>query len=378
MPCLNHDGETVSMRRAQRRGQGLAAVIRAAALAMVASVVAAPAFALDDVTVGLSVQPSVSDGGAWALADELGIWKKEGLSVKTVVFSGSGTLIPQVAAGQILIGLPDPASIVVATAAGQARLPLTFFYNEIPLNTLEFAVLASSPIKTVADLKGKKIGVGALTWGNIPTTRAVFKSAGLDGQYSLVPVGSLGSGFQALKSGGVDALNFNSGWNDQLELSGTPLRRVHLPGVFGRISLNAFVTRNDELARNPDLFARFGRAFTEAQFVCDANPAACIDAFWRAHPEARPAGPDVEQARKTAIEVLRRHNVAILYWPDGRRRTPGEFDLRNIHEYVRQMAAQGELASANVPVDTLFSNALVPQFDRFDHAALRAEAQAKQ
>jgi NitT/TauT family transport system substrate-binding protein len=35
---------------------------------------------------------------------------------------------------------------------GGTPLPVRYFYNGVPANTMEFAVLASSPVKTIGDL----------------------------------------------------------------------------------------------------------------------------------------------------------------------------------------------------------------------------------
>ncbi|PKU22096.1 ABC transporter substrate-binding protein [Telmatospirillum siberiense] len=338
-----------------------------------------PAFAVDSVTVGLSVYPSVADGGIWAVGDELGLWEKENLEVKVLTFQGAGVLVPQVASGNVTIGLPSPETILAAFAAGQTNLPIRFFYNVIPVNTMEFAVLADSQIHEVADLKNKKIGVGALTWGNIPSTRAVLKEAGLKAaDYSIVPVGVLSSGFHALTAGEVDALNYNSGWHDILELSGTPLRRIKLPGVIGAMSANAFIAHAEALEKNPDLFIRFGRAFTAAEVACAANVRFCVEAFWRQHPEARPKEGDLPQAVQNAVEVVRRRLDRITLFPDGSPREPGAFDLLAIRRYVRQMALDGEFVSDNVPVDQLFTNRLVADFAKFDSGEIRTQARLAQ
>jgi NitT/TauT family transport system substrate-binding protein len=353
---------------------------RAAALLAITlpcAMAAPPAYALDNVTVALAIPPTVTDGGVWAIGDRLGIWKKENLAVKTLTFAGAGALVPQVASGHITIGLPVVDPILASYAAGRTDLPVRYFYNATPVYTMEFAVLASSPIKKFTDLRGKKIGVGALTWGTIPSTRAVLKEAGLNQtDYSILPVGVLGSGFHALTTGQIDALNYNSSWHDMLELSGTPLRRITYPGMFGQMAGNGFIANTEALKANPDLFARFGRGYAEAQIACAANVRLCVEAFWQAHPEARPKSGDAQANLRIAEELVRRRLARVMLLPNGQLRQAGEFDMAVIHEFVKRMAADGQFASAKVPVDQLFTNELVPQFSKFDAAAIRAQAQA--
>lgn len=337
----------------------------------------APAFAADSVTVALAIPPTVTDGGIWSIGNELGIWKQENLDVRTLTFDGAGALVPQVASGHATIGLPVVDPILASYAAGRTDLPVRYFYNATPAYTMEFAVLANSPIRTLADLKGKKIGVGALTWGTIPSTRAVLKEAGLTkGNYDILPVGILGPGFHALVTGQIDALNYNSSWHDMLELSGTPVRRIVYPGTFGEMIGNGFIANSAALKANPDLYARFGRAYTEAQVACVANVKLCIESFWRQHPEAKPVTGDPVTNLKNAEELVRRRLARVTLDASGHQRKPGEFDLSIIRAFVARMAVDGEFASTRVPVDALFTNELVPQFSRFDAAAIRAKARA--
>lgn len=367
--------QTHQVRLRHRTRGALRATLASAALAC--AVQAVPAFAADAVTVALAIPPTVTDGGIWTIGNELGIWKKENLEVQTLTFEGAGALVPQVASRHATIGLPVVDPILASYAAGRTDLPVRYFYNATPVYTMEFAVPASSSIKTLADLKNKKIGVGALTWGTIPSSRAVLKEAGLGKtDYDIVPVGVLGSGFHALNTGQVDALNYNSSWHDMLELSGTPLRRIQYPGTFGQMAGNGFIANTDALKSNPDLYARFGRAYSEAQIACSANLQLCVESFWRQHPEARPKTGDAATNLKNAEELVRRRLARVMLAADGSPRTPGEFDMTVIHQFVKQMAADEQFASANVPVDTLFTNALVPQFSKFDANAIRNQARA--
>jgi NitT/TauT family transport system substrate-binding protein len=334
------------------------------------------AHALDLVTVGLAIPPAVHDGAPYAAADKLGLFKAEGLDVKVVVFQGAGALIPQVASKRITFGYPTAEPILSSYLNGGTPVPVRYFYNGVPTNTMEFAVLASSSVHALGDLKGKKIGVGALTWGTIPGGRAALREAGLtpgkDVDY--VAVGALGAGFHALRTGAVDALNFNSSWDDALEFSGTPIRRIRYPAVFEATAGNGFIAHRDTFASQPDLIARFGRAYTEAQIVCDANPAYCVKAFWEQHPESKPQG-DEQKNLHDAIELLRRRLDRVLRTADGKPRQPGAYDLPAVRASLATMQKVGEFPAGQVPLEQVFTNQFVPEFSRFDEAALRARAQ---
>ncbi|MBO9355807.1 ABC transporter substrate-binding protein [Bordetella petrii] len=340
---------------------------------------AAGAHAADDVTVALAIPPAVHDGAPYAAAEELGYFKQEDLNVKTIVFQGAGALLPQVASKRVTLGYPTSEPVISSYFNSKDPLPLRYFYNGVPANTMEFAVLADGPIHALADLKDKKIGVGALTWGTIPGGRAALRTAGLEPgkNVEFVAVGALAAGFQALRTGQVDALNFNSSWNDMLEMSGTKIRRVAYPPVFNETAGNGFITHQDTYRDHPDLLVRFARAYTKGQIACEANPRFCVQAYWRAHPEARPDGDQAVELEK-ATTLLSRRLERVLHKPDGTARVPGQYNLAAIRAGIEAMHKAGEYPSADVPVERIFSNDLIGQINDFDAQAVRAQAKEQQ
>ena len=351
----------------------------AVSLALCAAAITTPAFAADTITVALGIPLTVASGGVYGLGKDLGYFDEENIEVKTIVFQGAGALLPQVASKKVTIGLPLPEPVLASYETGKTPLPVRYFYNTIPSNELELAVLADGPIKSIKDLKGKKIGVGALTWGTIPSTRALLRQENLTPgkDVDIVAVGVLGSGFLALKEGRVDALNFNSTWTAMLELTGTKVRRLPYPPIFQKINSNGFIAHEDTLRDQPELLARFGRAYTKAVLACDANPRLCAETFWKYQPEAKPKSGDEQKNLDEAIVLVKKRMDSTLRRPDGSARVPGEFDLPVIRSFVGAMHAAGEFNTDNIPVETIFSNQLVPQFSRFDAAAVRAQVQAK-
>lgn len=356
--------------------RALGAVALAAGLA---GVLAAPsAYALDSVTVALGIPLTVDSGGVYALGKELGLFEKENLDVKTIVFQGAGALLPQVAAKKVTIGLPLPEPVLASYETGKTPLPVKYFYNAIPKNEIELAVLADGPIKSIAELKGKKIGVGALTWGTIPATRALLRQQGLVAgrDVDIVGVGVLGAGFLALKEGRVDALNFNSSWHLMLEMTGTKLRRLPYPQTFRDMNSNGFITHEDTLRDQPDLLARFGRAYTESLIACDANPVLCVQAFWRLQPESKPREGDAARQLEDAVTLVKRRMDNTLRNADGTARVYGKFNIPVIRDFVKAMHDAGEFNTDTIPVEKIFDTSLVSQFSQFDEPALRARVQA--
>jgi NitT/TauT family transport system substrate-binding protein len=343
-----------------------------------AALLLASAARAEHITIGLAIPQGVTDGGGMAAAAELGLFKAEGLEPEFIVFQGAGALLPQIATKQITIGLPLTEPVLASYQPGNAPLPVVFFYNASPYNGMELAVLADGPVHSIADLKGKAIGVGAMTWGTLPQTRSLLRNNGLHpgSDVDIVAVGILGAGFNALRTGRVAALNYNENWIDMLEEQGTKVRRLPFPPAYRRMISNAFVAHQDTLKKDPDLLARFGRVVTEAGFICQANPRFCVDAFWRAHPEAKPKEGDPAQNLADAVATVAKSSEKFLDDDNGHERHFGEFDLGIIRDYVKAMQQSGEFATSDIPLDQLFSNALVPEFVKFDRAALIARAKS--
>jgi len=359
--------------------RGTLASLLAAGLLIGASAASSDAANRDTIRFGLAIPFTVTDGGFFALGEEMGFFEEEGITVEPITLQGAGSVVPQVAQKNITIGQPLAETVLAAYQPDEAELPVVFFYNAIPANTLELAVLESSDIHSIADLNGGQVGVGALTWGTIPQTRALLRNVGLTPgeDVEIVAVGILGSGFHALREGRVDALNYNHTWIDLLEQSGTPARRLEYPPVYNRMVNNPFLTHRDTLRDQPDLLERFGRAYTKSVLACDANPAACVESFWRMNPESRPDG-DAEAVLQNSIKILQRRLDLIVRDNDGQPRRHGAFDLEFIGDYVAELHRHGEFATDDIPLDSFFSNALVDAMNDFDAEAVAEAARALQ
>src|SRR5262249_4751061 len=148
-----------------------------------------------------------------------------------------------------------------------------------------FWLYSKPEIKTVADLKGKKIGVSSLGSGPDSILRDILKKHGLDGGRDAVilPVGSGTARYFALQAGSVDAamlsipaifLAQDAGYRelvslpeqDVVELQGSILAPISVmesdPALvekFVRGSLKGFIAFRDSRAIAIQVLARFLR-----------------------------------------------------------------------------------------------------------------------
>ncbi|WGL53157.1 aliphatic sulfonate ABC transporter substrate-binding protein [Nocardioides sp. BP30] len=116
-----------------------------------------------------------------AVADKQGLWKKAGLDVDTKVFTDGPTQIQALGAGSLNYGYIGPGAVWLP-ASGKAKI--------IAIDTLGGAdrVIAQPGITSMADLKGKKIGVPAGTSGDMILGLALKKAGMTDKDVDIVPM----------------------------------------------------------------------------------------------------------------------------------------------------------------------------------------------
>lgn len=305
-------------------------------------------------------------------AQQLGYFAAEGITVQTIDFGGSATLLPQVAAKRVTVGFPNPEPIILSHNPGKEPLPVTFFYNVIRRDVWEISVLASSDIHTLQDLKGKKIGIFGFNSGNIPITKAILLDAGLhDGDYELVPVGLGASANLALQTGKIDALNLFDVVDDQLNALGTKVRILPEPKKYTGLYSNGFVANNDVIKNDPSVLVKFARAITKGEVACDANPKGCIRLMFQLHPNTKPKNLEGDAALQFSEETNKRR-AAAMSAPRGHY---GEFDPQVWRNFIAALAAGGELKTTNIPIDELFTNKFVKEINNFDYQQVVKDAQ---
>src|SRR5690606_28552560 len=138
--------------------QTLRRVSLTASLAAVLSSSHAAAQQLETFTFMFPVE-SVNQYHPFYIADELGYFAEEGLQVSFQDAGGSSAAIQQVIAGNADAALPAPSAFLNAVAQGY---DLRWVYSYQYANSFTLAATEASGIKTIQDLKGKRVGVSDL------------------------------------------------------------------------------------------------------------------------------------------------------------------------------------------------------------------------
>lgn len=144
---------------------------------------------------------SADDWIPW-YAFEKGIFKENGLDVDLQSINGGAQTSAALLAGGIQIGQFGGAEALSANAGGA---DLVLVGNLAPV--YPYKLYAQKAIKTVADLKGKKVGVSNAGGSSDIATRSALKAAGLDPDKDviIVAVGSHANRTAALLAGSIDA-----------------------------------------------------------------------------------------------------------------------------------------------------------------------------
>jgi ABC-type nitrate/sulfonate/bicarbonate transport system substrate-binding protein len=183
--------------------------MRAAAKRLAALLVAPVAVLLpfcahgdDAVRFGKAVSSSFVFSGL-ELGKEQGIWASEGIDLRISAFRGDGQLQQAFSAGVLDFGLGSGPGMGYVVKGVPARAVASVAAE--PRN-MSVVVTNNSPVKTIDDLRGRRIGVstaGALTdW--LARHLAMDKGWGRDG-VEIIPLGEMRTRLAAMKSGELDA-----------------------------------------------------------------------------------------------------------------------------------------------------------------------------
>lgn len=339
------------------------------------AIAAGPAQAQTKLVYGNVTSVTLSQGVIIA-AKALGFFKEEGIELEIVEFNGTGTLLPQMTAKRVHIGYPNPDVLMISRQPGKDPLPIKYFYNATRESAWEFIVPADSPIKDLKDLKGKKIGVGALSFGNIPITKAMFKEFGFEAE--LLPVGVGAPAFLAFREKKVDALNLFDSQHATMEVQGTAIRRLEMPKKYKDLFSNGFVAHEDMIRDDPKTLAAFGRAIAKTSVFCEANRAACVKAFWTLYPNQKPTSGDEATNIRNGIKIMAARFDKYLDFDNQKQRRWGEFPAQAWKDFATTLFEGGQLSTKDIAVESCYTNALVPEINRFDTAAIVARAKAAQ
>jgi NitT/TauT family transport system substrate-binding protein len=314
-----------------------------------------------------SISPIIID---ILIPEYLGYYRAEGLSVDALALGSDAALFASIESKRIEFSIGTAAFQLPRLARGE-KLPSIDFYESTYPFKFGMAVKATSPIKSFADLKGKRIGVIGFGNANYVVAQKVLQVAGLDPQkdVSWLAVGLGTVAGLALDRGDIDALFYDDTGFGQIEANGMPLAYLPLPPQVPQVG-GLFLSASTELLQQHRAWAvGFGRGVSKAHVFIQENSEAAAYVFARMFPEALPKGKSLEdQVKAVMVPVVKRMPLYSSYdktiekwgyiktaeWQD-------EIDLAGYHGKIQDMSA-------------IFTDDLIDDINNFDVEAIKAEA----
>ncbi|MGR5048103.1 ABC transporter substrate-binding protein [Photobacterium damselae] len=262
--------------------------------------------------------------GPIIIAQEQGLFAKEGLKVTIQEPADPSVPAKLVAANKVDLAISYQTSLTTDVAAG---LPLIRSATLIatPLNTL--MTLDNGKIKSIADLKGKKIGI-AVAGNEEATLGTMLKTAGIN--YKDVQIINVGWALSSsLASGKVDAIwgglrNFET---NQLALEGYKAK-AYYPEEYGVPSYDELVIVANKNHYNKATIKKFNHALELATQYIVNHPVQAWQTFIKYNPDTlnnelnhrawndtiarfalRPSAVDLERYNKLANFMYQHHII---------------------------------------------------------------------
>jgi NitT/TauT family transport system substrate-binding protein len=306
------------------------------------------------------------------LPKALGYYQQEGLDVAVVPGQSSAAVAQLLLSGRADVGLAQPDPIVIQRV--KLKIPLISFYAVCRRGTNRIVVNPDSPIQSVRDLKGKRVGVNDLGSGGATYLRACLKQAGMSlNDVQLLSVGYGTPSFVALKNKSVDAEVTFTGGIARQRIAGYVVRILPVtPDEMDQYSYNLFAAQSF-LAKNPDVLAKLGRATAKATVFLMTNPEAAVRAFWKQYPDRAPKDRNDPKPLATDLAIIRAQMVDM-----GADQLPVDFQWGSqqaaIFEKIENyLVNAGQISSPIAPTD-LFTNAFAAQYNQFDHSIIINQA----
>ena len=307
-----------------------------------------------------------------AIATKLGWFATDGIKVELVPLPGSTDCVKLMATKDVQISLPSVEPLALIRPQG---VRAKFFYTAYQGNIYGLAVPADSPVKSITDLKGKKIGVTSMASAGVIVARALAKAAGMDPDkdITIVVAGESAQTAALLRSKQIDAL---SQFDTQYALTGNAgakLRMLDHPEI-RKFPSNGFVALEDYLKSNRKDAVALARGYAMGTLFAMTNPEAAIRILWDVYPQTRATGKDEATALRDDLLTLEARIKNWRYEPvDGKRW--GDNVERNYQTYLDWLLAQGVIKVKTEAKDVI-TNELLDDVNKFDADAVRTAAKA--
>lgn len=303
----------------------------------------------------------------------LGYYQDEGIDAEFVAAQGGAQAMGWVLAGRTHVGLPRPIPILFKAARGKKWPPVTGVYilNRDAIYADGVAVPLGSPIKTVCDLQGKKVGVMSSRDSGPFFVKKALETCGIPASkqdVTYLPVGAASKAALAMKLKRVDAwanvdVQYTLAQAAGFKFNMIPYQKNWTKNLFG----NVVWLNTKFLKKNRKTVIGFLRGLAKGSLFFYSNPEAALAGHWVLYPESIPKGMSRKDATAKMIRVLRAR-APKLRVDDEKDKRFGAHHAGEWSEYVKFVGLDKKLSDSQVK--RLWTNDLIAEVNNFDKEAV--------
>jgi NitT/TauT family transport system substrate-binding protein len=340
--------------------------------ALAASCGIASAQSLQKITL-LHSQPQITAAFAYSssLPVYLGYFKEEGLEVEVNPMAGAAAAMQLVVGGRADFAIGNPSGAMIAIQKGA---DVKFYYTSIRGDIFGVALPAETGMKTLADLKGKTVGVSSFASGGTNYVKGLMKTVGLEAgkDYNIVEVGVGARAAGAYRSKQIDAFSL---WDEAyvtLQQNGIPFSQVIRDPRADGHAVGSILAKNADFTARRKTLIGVARAIAKAQLFQYTNPEAAIRIHWKVYPQTAPRDGITDEAIKRELNVL---SVRTKLISKNAMNTNKWGDLpRPVMEKFQAYLVETEVVPKAIDVATYYTNDLIDEINKFDEAAVTRRA----
>jgi NitT/TauT family transport system substrate-binding protein len=307
----------------------------------------------------------------------LGYYAAEGVAVEFVNMTNPSQTMQAIGTGQVTFGTVTPTLFLPVVAKNPA-LDVIAVYKWLPRAASAIIVRRDSPFKTVADLKGRRIGVRNLGDTGAATMRLALHDSGVDDStVEYIAIGEAATAAGALERGRVDAMATFDTAAARVELAGVQARYLPLPRTFTDIGWSWFGVSRKSLREDRARLVGLFRGLAKSTIFAHANLPEAIRIHWELYPESKPKSKSESEGQKEIEFILRDRKDAWMPYdndPDQRMGPSTAKDWQAQIEIAAAITKNPNLAKELGDPAKLYTNELIDDVNRFDRQAIAAQA----
>ncbi|MEM9198994.1 MAG: ABC transporter substrate-binding protein [Pseudomonadota bacterium] len=274
-----------------------------------------------------------------------GYFKEAGLDVTFQVGKGGADVATQVALGNADLGGGIGDTPIIVRANGLDIRGVALLGGR---GLTQIAWRADAGIETMADLKGKSIGVLSFQDTTYYNLLGVLASAGLS--KSDVDIQAVGPGgiIQLSISGDIQAFSGVPEWIAAVQSAGVKMNQMPVDSVFPAMA-QAIIASDETIAERPEMVQGFVGAVLRAIGDITADPEQAAQDYT--------AIVTQHQGKEKGIEAIMRAYSSLIY-PEAENQPLGSFDATRIAE-VQAFYLDAGIVRDAVAVEDLYTNQFV-------------------